>query len=335
MQPTAKTNIYPINRQSQNPPKLLDRLREKCRVLRRSDSTATSYCHYAREFILFHGKRHPQEMREPEIEAYLTFLAVKRRVSPSTQNIAFNALRFLYEQVLEIHLGKINALRAKKTPRLPVVMSTDEVAAVFDHLRGDIALICALMYGSGLRHKVEALQLRVKDIDFGQNHIIVRQGKGNKDRVVQLPGRLVEPLKRHLNKVRTIHEQDLRDGWGAAPLPDALDRKYPRAPYEFGWQFLFPATKRWTNEKTGQQGRPHIHETAVQKAVASAARRANIVKHVTPHIFRHSYATHLLEAGENVRTVQELLGHKKLDTTMVYTHVMRPPKTVTSPFDRL
>lgn len=335
MQTRIKTNIYPLNRQSQNPPKLLDRLREKCRVLRYSASTADAYCNYCREFIFFHGKRHPQEMAEPEIEAYLTFLAVKKRVSPSTQNIAFNALRFLYLEVLEKSLGKINALRAKKTPRLPVVMSKDEVAAVFDHLRGDIALICAVMYGSGLRHKVEALQLRVKDIDFGQNHIIVRQGKGNKDRVVQLPERLKEPLKRHLVKVKAIHEQDLRDGFGAAPLPDALDRKYPRAPYEFGWQFLFPATKRWVNKQTGEEGRPHLHETAVQKAVASATRRAGIVKHVTPHTFRHSYATHLLEAGENIRTVQELLGHKKLDTTMVYTHVMRQPKAVASPFDRL
>lgn len=335
MQTKAKTNIYPLNKHPQNPPKLLDRLREKCRVLRYSDSTADAYSNYCREFILFHGKRHPQNMAEPEIEAYLTFLAVKKRVAPSTQNVAFNALRFLYLEVLEKPLGKIKALRAKKTPRLPVVMSKDEVAAIFDHLRGDIALICAVMYGSGLRHKIEALQLRVKDIDFGQNHIIVRQGKGNKDRVVQLPGRLKEPLKRHLVKVKAIHEQDLRDGFGAAPLPDALDRKCPRAPYEFGWQFLFPATKRWVNEQTGEQGRPHIHETAVQKAVASAARRAGLVKHVTPHTFRHSYATHLLEAGENIRTVQELLGHKKLDTTMVYTHVMRQPKTVASPFDRL
>jgi len=335
MQTARNTNVYPLNRPAQNQPKLLDRLREKCRVLRYSDSTADAYCHYSREFILFHGKRHPQEMREPEVEAYLTFLAVKRNVAPSTQNIAFNAIRFLYDQVLEIPLGKINALRAKKTPRLPVVMSKEESAAIFDYLRGDIALVCAVMYGSGLRHKKEALDLRVKDIDFGQNHIIVRKGKGDKDRVVQLPEKIKERLKRHLVKVKSIHEQDLRDGFGAAPLPDALDRKYPRAPYEFGWQYLFPATKRWVNEKTGEQGRPHIHETAVQKAVATACRKANIVKHITPHTFRHSYATHLLEAGENVRTVQELLGHKKLDTTMIYTHVMRKPQSVTSPFDRL
>lgn len=335
MQTARNTNVYHLNQHPQNPPKLLDRLREKCRVKGYSPNTADAYCHYSREFILFHGKRHPQEMAEPEIEAYLTYLAVKRNVAPATQNLAFNSLRFLFLEVLAKPLGKINALRAKKTPRLPVVMSKEEAASMFDHLHGDIALICAIMYGSGLRHKIEALQLRVKDIDFGQNHILVRKGKGNKDRVVQLPERLVAPLKRHLVKVKDIHEQDLHDGFGNAPLPNALDRKYPRAPFEFGWQFLFPATKRWANEETGEQGRPHIHETAVQKAVATAARKANIVKHVTPHTFRHSYATHLLEAGENVRTVQELLGHVKLDTTMIYTHVMKLPKAITSPFDRL
>jgi integron integrase len=241
----------------------------------------------------------------------------------------------LYQEVLGINLGKIDALRAKRSKRLPVVMTRDEVAGVLDHLRGDYWLICAIMYGAGLRHKVEALQLRVQDIDFGQMQIVVREGKGNKDRVVPLPCMIVDRLKRRLQRVKEIHEQDLRDGFGAAPLPGALSRKYPRAPFEWGWQYVFPATSRWVNRRTGEQGRHHLHETAVQKAVATATRKAGIVKHVTPHTFRHSFATHLLEGGENIRTVQSLLGHKKLETTMVYTHVMKQPNAVRSPLDRL
>ena len=335
MENHAKTNIYPINSDPQKPPKLLDLLREKCRVLRRSKTTASAYSNYCREYILFHGKRHPQEMAEKEIEQYLTFLAVKKRVSASTQNVAFNALKFLYGEVLGIHLGKIDALRAKRPKRLPVVLTQAEVAAVLDHLRGDIWLICALMYGCGLRHKIEALQLRVQNIDFGQRQIIVRQGKGNKDRVVPLPDLIVDRLKRHLQKVKEVHEQDLREDLGAVPLPDALDRKYPKAPYEWRWQYVFPAKSRWTNKRTGEQGRHHLHETAVQKAVATATRKAGIVKRVTPHVFRHSFATHLLEAGENIRTVQTLLGHKKLETTMIYTHVMKQMNAIRSPLDRL
>jgi len=290
--------VQPLVVPVQNQPKLLDRMRDKLRMLRRSDATADAYCNYVREFILFHGKRHPQEMAENEVEEYLTFLAVKRRVSSSTQGVAFNAILFLYSEVLGIHLGKIDALRAKRSKRLPVVMTIKEVSAVLDQLRGVYWLICSLLYGAGLRHRVEALQLRVKDIDFGQQQIIVRQGKGDKDRVVMLPVKVADRLKRHLAQVKEIHEQDLRDGWGAAPLPDRLDRKYPAAPFEWGWQYVFPATSRWTNTKTQQQGRHHLHETAVQKAVASAARRAKVIKHVTPHTFRHSFATHLLEAGE-------------------------------------
>lgn len=335
MENSVKTNAYPIQRSPQKPPKLLDRLREKCRVLRRSDVTASAYCNYCREFILFHGKRHPQDMAENEIEQYLTFLAVKKRVSASTQSVAFNALKFLYQEVLGINLGKIDALRAKRAKRLPVVMTRDEVVSVLDYLRGDYWLICAIMYGAGLRHKVEALQLRVQDVDFGQMQIVVREGKGNKDRVVPLPCMIVDRLKRHLQKVKEIHERDLRDGFGAAPLPGALPRKYPRAPFEWGWQYVFPATSSWVNRRTGEQGRHHLHETAVQKAVAVATRKAGIVKHVTPHAFRHSFATHLLEGGENIRTVQSLLGHKKLETTMVYTHVMQQPNAVCSPLDRL
>lgn len=327
--------VRPVNASQQNKPKLLDQMRDKLRMLRRSNSTASAYCNYVRKFILFHGKRHPLNMAESEIEAYLTHLAVNERVSASTQNVAFNAIRFLYSEVLGIHLGKIDALRAKKSKRLPVVLTVDEVSAVLDQLRGVYWLISALMYGSGLRHRVEALQLRVKDVDFGQGQIIVRQSKGNKDRVVMLPGSVADRLKRHLVQVKQTHEQDLREGWGDAPLPDSLARKYPTAPYEWGWQYVFPATTRWVNRTTGESCRHHLHETAVQKAVASASRRAKLVKHVTPHVFRHSFATHLLEAGENIRTVQKLLGHKNLDTTMVYTHVMKDPSATISPMDRI
>ncbi len=335
METAINSKIYPINAIQQKPPKLLDRLREKCQMLHRSKATANAYANYCREFILFHGKRHPQDMREPEIEAYLTFLAVKREVSASTQNVAFNAIRFLYGEVLGIHLAKIDALRAKRPKRLPVVMTVEEVAAVLDHLRGDYWLLCALMYGTGLRHKVEALNLRVKDIDFGQKQIVVREGKGNKDRVVPLPDRLAERLTRHLQRVKEVHDQDLRAGLGQAPLPGALARKYSSAPMQWGWQYVFPATSRWINPARGEQGRHHLHESAVQKAVALAVRKAGIVKHVTPHTFRHSFATHLLENGENVRTVQELLGHKSLETTMIYLHVMKKPNAVRSPIDRL
>jgi len=327
--------VQPVQQSGKNKPKLLDQMRDKLRMLRRADATADAYCNYAREFILFHGKRHPREMGEKEIEQFLTFLAVKRKVSASTQGVAFNALLFLYSEVLGIHLGKIDALRAKKPRRLPVVLTVEEVSAVLDQLRGVYWLVCSLMYGAGLRHRIEVLQLRVKDIDFGQHQIIVRQGKGNKDRVVMLPGRVANRLKRHLVQVKETHEQDLREGWGDAPLPDSLARKYPSAPYEWGWQYVFPATTRWVNTRTGESGRHHLHETAVQKAVASAARRANIVKHVTPHTFRHSFATHLLEAGETIRTVQELLGHKSLETTMIYTHVMKRPNATVSPMDRI
>lgn len=339
MKNTRKASIHQLPgttlAREQKQPKLLDRVREKCLVLRRSKSTADSYCLYIREFILFHGKRHPQEMAEKEVEQYLTFLAARKKVSASTQNVAFNALLFLYSEVLGIHLGKIDALRAKRPKRLPVVLTVEEVAAVLDHLRGVYWLVCALMYGAGLRHQIEALQLRVKDIDFGQRQIIVRQGKGNKDRVVPLPESVVDRLKRHLQQVKETHDRDLADGWGDAPLPDNLAKKYPNAPYQWGWQYVFPATSRWVNTRTGESGRHHLHETAVQKAVAAAARKARIVKHVTPHTFRHSFATHLLEAGENIRTVQELLGHKSLETTMIYTHVMKQPNAVRSPMDRL
>jgi len=318
------------------PPKLLDRLREALRSRHYSRRTEQTYCHWARRFIFFHEVRHPADMAEPEINAFLTHLAVKEKVSASTQNQALSALLFLYRHVIGREVGDLGeVIRARKPKRLPVVMTRDEVKAVLANLSGDKQLMASLMYGAGLR-LMECLRLRVQDVDFARNEMIIRDGKGAKDRITMLPESLKVPLRDHLTRVKAIHAMDLADGWGRVQLPEALDRKYPNAPTEWRWQWVFPQENRWKNSKTREEGRHHIDESLLQKAVKDAVARAGLTKRATCHTFRHSFATHLLEGGYDIRTVQELLGHQDVKTTMIYTHVLnRGPAAVRSPIDAL
>jgi integron integrase len=317
-------------------PKLLDRLREALRSRHYSDRTEQCYRHWVKRFIFFHHVRHPVTMAEPEINAFLTHLAVKDKVSASTQNQALSALLFLYRYVLDREIGNLGeVIRARKPKRLPVVMTREEVKVLLGRLQGDKWLMASLMYGAGLR-LMECLRLRVQDIDCGANRITVRDGKGAKDRITMLPESIKAPMQEHFRNVRTIHKQDLSEGYGRVQMPNALDRKYPNAASDWCWQWAFPQEKRWKNPKTGEQGRHHVHETIVQRAVAQAAREARIVKHVGCHTFRHSFATHLLEAGYDIGTIQELLGHKDVTTTMIYTHVLnKGGRGVRSPVDGL
>jgi integron integrase len=291
---------------------------------------------WVKRFIYFHKIRHPAEMGEPEINAFLTHLAVKERVSASTQTQALSAILFLYRHVIGREVGDLgHVIRARKPKRLPVVMSREEVKTVLANLSGDKWLMASLMYGTGLR-LMECLRLRVQDIDFTRKEILARDGKGAKDRITMLPESLKAPLEDHLKRVKAIHERDLAEGWGRVLMPSALDRKYPNAPKEWRWQWVFPQENRWKNTKTGEEGRHHVDESLVQKAVREAVTRAGLTKRATCHTFRHSFATHLLEGGYDIRTVQELLGHSDVKTTMVYTHVLnRGPAGVRSPVDGL
>ena len=275
-------------------------------------------------------------MGEPEVNAFLTHLAVKERVAASTQNQALSALLFLYRYVLTREIGDLGGvIRARKPKRMPVVMTREEVKAVLFNLTEDKWLMASLMYGTGLR-LMECLRLRVQDIDFSREEILVRDGKGSKDRITMLPESLRTPLQDHLKRVKAMHERDLADGWGRVLMPEALDRKYPNAPKEWRWQWVFPQENRWKNIKTGEEGRHHVHESIIQKAVAGAVRKAGLTKRATCHTLRHSFATQLLESGYDIRTVQELLGHKDVKTTMIYTHVLnRGGKGVKSPMDEL
>jgi integron integrase len=291
---------------------------------------------WVKRFIYYHKIRHPAEMGEPEINAFLTHLAVKERVSASTQTQALSAILFLYRHVIGREVGDLgHVIRARKPKRLPVVMSREEVKTVLANLSGDKWLMASLMYGTGLR-LMECLRLRVQDIDFTRKEILARDGKGAKDRITMLPESLKAPLEDHLKRVKAIHERDLAEGWGRVLMPSALDRKYPNAPKEWRWQWVFPQEHRWKNTKTGEEGRHHVDESLVQKAVREAVTRAGLTKRATCHTFRHSFATHLLEGGYDIRTVQELLGHSDVKTTMVYTHVLnRGPAGVRSPVDGL
>ncbi len=317
-------------------PKLLDRLREALRARHYSRRTEQSYCHWVKRFIFFHHVRHPAEMAEREIKAFLTHVALQEQVSAPTQTQALSALLFLYRYVLGRSLGDLGTvIRARKPHRVPVVLTRQEVKALLGHLDGDKWLMASLMYGAGLR-LMECLCLRIHDLDLAQNQITVWDGKGFKDRITMLPEAVKGPLATHLERVKRLHQRDLADGHGRVVLPYALARKYPNAPAEWGWQFLFPQEHRWVNTQTGVQGRHHTDESIIQRAVKIAARQAGIVKHATCHTLRHSFATHLLEERYDIRTIQELLGHKDVKTTMIYTHVLnRGGKGVRSPVDSL
>jgi integron integrase len=318
------------------PPGLIQRYREELQVRHYARRTVSSYEHWLRRFLRFHQMRHPREMGEAEINAFLSHLATEEQVSASTQNQALAALLFLYRTVLCGDVGNLDGvIRARRRPRLPVVLTVSEVRAVLVQMDGAEALVAQLLYGSGLR-LMEALRLRIKDVDLEMRCITVHCGKGNKDRRTVLPSSLVEPLKRHLQGVRRVHQTDLEAGWGAVVLPHALERKYRNAAKEWSWQWLFPQGRRWRDPRQKLEGRHHIDPSLVQRAVRAAVQAAGINKPATCHTFRHSFATHLLEQGADIRTIQELLGHSDVKTTMIYTHVLnRGPSGVRSPADLL
>jgi len=314
----------------------MDQLHAAIKVRHLSEATDGIYSRWVRAFILFHGKRHPRDMGAPEVEAFLSDLATRGKVAPSTQNQAKAALLFLYKAVLGVELPWLDGVvQAKVTPRLPVVLTPSEVARVLEHMEGTMALFGRLLYGTGLRLK-EGLRLRVKDVEFERREIIVREGKGGRDRITVLPAALARPLQAHLAKVRQLHDQDLADGCGEVWLPDALASKYRGLGRKWGWQWVFPSRLRSVDPQCGVVRRHFIYPESVQKAIRLAAQKADITKPVSPHVLRHSFATHLLAAGYDIRTIQELLGHKDVSTTMIYAHVLnRGGLAVTSPLDRM
>lgn len=317
-------------------PRLLDVMRDAMRSRHYSPRTVDAYCHWVRRFVRFNRMRHPGDMGVEEINAFLTHLAVEAHVSASTQTQALSALLFLYRHVFGLDLGDLgDVVRARRPVRLPVVLTRHEVARVLAEIDRDYHLIAALIYGTGMRLN-ECLGVRVLDIDFERSEICVRNGKGAKDRVTVLPGDSKAALRMHLMGVEALHREDRAAGWGRVGLPDALCRKYPNAAGEWRWQYVFPQQRRWRDPATGCEGRHHVHESLVQRAVRDAVRRSGIPKHATTHTLRHSFATHLLEDGYDIRTIQELLGHKDVSTTMVYTHVLNKGGLgVRSPLDGL
>ncbi len=317
------------------PPKLLDRVREAIRTRHYSRRTEKAYVAWIRRFIVFHEKRHPSQMGAPEVTAFLSSLAV-RGVSASTQNQALSAILFLYGAVLGQRLEWMNDIvRAQRPVRLPVVLSRAEVAALLSRLRGPVWLMASLMYGAGLR-LMECAELRIKDVNVDRGELTVRDGKGGQDRVTMLPAAIRGSLVDHLTRVKVQHEADLVAGRGSVALPGALRAKYPSAPCEWGWQWVFPATRFYVDLEIGERRRHHLHESVVQRAVKEAARVAGISRPATCHSLRHSFATHLLEAGYDIRTIQELLGHRDVSTTMIYTHVLNQGgRGVRSPLDQL
>ncbi len=303
-------------------PRLLDRVRIQIRTRHYSRRTEKAYVGWIRRFILFHGRKHPATMGEAEVSQFLSALATQAKVSASTQNQALAALLFLYRDVLGQGLEWLDGLvRARRPARIPIVLTREEVGAVLRPLRGVEWLMASLLYGSGLR-LLECCRLRMKDVDLERRELVVRDGKWQKDRITVLPEKVREPLAAHLARVRGQHLEDVRDGRGSVELPDAIERKYPRAPWEIGWQWNFPATRFYRDPVTGRERRHHLHESVLQKAVRQAALTAGIRKHATCHTLRHSFATHLLEDGYDIRTIQELLGHSDVSTTMIYTHVL-------------
>ncbi len=316
--------------------KLLDIVRDKIRVKHYSLSTERTYIHWIKHYIFYHNKKHPIEMAKPEIEAFLTHLAVQKKVSPTTQNQAFAAILFLYKEVLGIDMSawNIQALRAQERKHIPQVLTRDEVRRVIAELNGTYQLIVQMMYGCGLRMR-EALNLRIKDIDFGFDKVYIWDSKSLTDRTVPLPQTLKQRLKAQVEYVENLHAKDIEDGYGTVYLPYALERKYPNAKYETKWQFLFSMRKVTKDPRSDVIRRHHMHEKTLGRNIRQAAQRAGIHKRVTSHIFRHSYATHLLQNGVDLRSIQELLGHKSVETTMVYTHVVAEMNRgrVVSPLD--
>lgn len=323
-----------INTPVGSPPKLLDQVRDLIRVKRYSIRTERTYLDWIKRYILFHDKRHPKDMGAPEVTAFLTHLAVVGRVSSSTQNQALSAILFLYREVLRVELPWLNdVVRAKLPQRLPMVLTRSEVRAILDRMSDDYALMGQLLYGTGMR-LMECVRLRVKDVDFERLEIVVRDGKGAKDRITMLPGSIVPLLQAHLLKRRALFDDDGHAGKVSVYLPDALAVKYPNAAQEWGWQYVFPARKFSVDPRSGMERRHHVDEKLLQRAVKRAVLAADIAKPATPHTFRHSFATHLLEAGYDIRTIQELLGHKDVQTTMIYTHVLnKGGRGVMSPLD--
>jgi integron integrase len=315
-------------------PKLLERLRRAIRARHYSPRTEKAYVHWARRYVVFHRMRHPAQMGAGEIAQFLSALATRGRVAASTQNQALSAILFLYRDVLGIEVDMLqNLVRAKRPVRLPIVLTRDEVQEVMRHLNGTSWLAAALLYGAGLR-LMECMRLRVKDVDFAKNEIRVQSGKGQKDRVTVLPEKVRVPLTAHLERVRRMHDQDLRRGAGSVELPFALERKYPRAPWEWGWQWVFPAARFYRCRENGRLRRHHRHESVLQRDMKEAVRRAGIPQPASCHTLRHSFATHLLDSGYDIRTIQELLGHRDVSTTMIYTHVLsRGGMGIRSPLD--
>ena len=317
------------------PPGLIQRYREELQARHYARRTVATYEQWLRRFLRFHQLRHPREMGSAEVNAFLTHLAVEGQVSASTQNQAMAALLFLYRVLLERDLDLEGVVRARQKRRLPVVLTPGEVRAVLERMDGVEALVSEVLYGSGLR-LMEALRLRVKDLDFERRELTVRDGKGSKDRRTMLPLGVGERLRVQLRKVRRLHEKDLAEGYGSVQLPGALRRKYRNADKQLNWQWVFPQHQRWRNDQTGEQGRHHLDPSLVQKAIRRAVIEATISKAATSHSFRHSFATHLLERGHDIRTIQELLGHNDIRTTMIYTHVLnRGPFGISSPADTL
>ena len=329
--PNSTLSKTPENGQGK---KLLDQMRDTLRVKHYSYRTEDTYIEWVRRFILFHGKRHPKEMGGPEIEAFITHLAVERHVATSTQNQALSAILFLYKYVLKKEVDMPPSLvRPGRPKRLPTVLAHAEVGRIISQMQGVTKTMTKLLFGSGLR-LMECMRLRVKDIDFDHRQIIIRDGKGENDRSTVLPESIIAELKLHLDDVKALHEKDLREGYGETYLPYALGVKYPNAGREWAWQYVFPASQRTTDPQSGIIRRHHLDESVLQRAVRDAVQRAKIGKPVSPHTFRHSFATHLLQNGYDIRTVQELLGHKDVKTTMIYTHVLqRGAMSVKSPLD--
>jgi integron integrase len=322
---------------SAGPPRLLDLVRDELRRRHYSPRTAEAYVGWIKRYARFHGRRHPRDLDIQHVKSFLSALATGADVAASTQNQALAALIFLYRDILLLPVDRIeNVVRAKRPAKLPTVLTRDEVRRVIAELPdAPLRLVCTLLYGAGLR-LLECLTLRVKDVDFELNQLVVRGGKGNKDRVTMLPAAVLPTLRPHLEKVRLLHQRDLRSGGGRVPMPGALAAKFPAAPLDWRWQFIFPAARTVTDPATGVRVRYHMHESVVQRAVRDAVLRAGLTKRATCHTFRHSFATHLLEDGYDIRTVQELLGHRDVNTTMIYTHVLnRGGRGVRSPLDTL